>query len=49
MFKVKKSNTRARSYFAPFSSVSIANLEGVNDSLIVVLSKFYGKAYYFKK
>ena len=49
MFKVKKNNTRTRSYFAHFCSVSIVNLEGVNDSLIVMLSKFYGKAYFFKK
>ena len=37
MFKVNQKNTRTWSYFAPFSSVSIVDLEEVNDSLIVLV------------
>ena len=36
MFKVNKENTRTRLYFASFSSVSIADLEQANVSLIVL-------------
>ena len=37
MFKINQRNTRAWSYFGPFSSVSIVDLKEVNDSLIVLV------------